>query len=69
MWANFRGVMILQRKLPEKAVGLLTIPRVLAGTSIPKPLSFKTLRQYFSTAINHAFALASERFEKFDNPE
>ena len=63
MWTNFRGVMLLKRKIPEKLFALLSIPRVIATTPLPKPLSLKTLRAHIKTSINHAFALASERFE------
>ena len=69
MWANFRGLMILRRKVPEKLVALCSIPRVLASSPVPQPISFRTLWQYFSTAASHAFALASERFEKRYNLE
>ncbi len=63
MWTNFRGLMILKRKIPEKLFALLSIPRLLATRPIPKPLSLKTFRAHITTSINHASALASERFE------
>jgi hypothetical protein len=63
MWANFRGVMIFKRKLPEKLFGLCLIPRVLASAGMPKPATLGTMRQYLLTSVSQAFALASERFE------
>jgi Putative 2OG-Fe(II) oxygenase len=69
MWSNFRGIMMLKSKLPEKAVGLCLIRRVLASTPMPKPASFAAIRQYVATAISHSFALASERFEKLDGSD
>jgi len=69
MWSNFRGVMLLKSKIPEKAMGLWLIPRVLASTSLPRPASLATIRQYVATAISHSFALASERFEKLKSSD
>ncbi len=69
MWANFRGLMLLRRKFPEKVAALFSIPRVLASSPLPRPASVKTFWQYLSTATRHAFALASERFEKRNGPE
>jgi uncharacterized protein (TIGR02466 family) len=63
MWTNFRGLMILKRKIPEKLYGLGLIPRQLLGRSIAGGLSFRTLADHLSTAVDHAFALASKRFE------
>lgn len=63
MWANFRGIMILKRKIPEKLLGVALIPRLITSRPLPRPLSLRALRAHTSTAIAHAFALASERFE------
>jgi hypothetical protein len=69
MWANFRGVMMLKRKLPEKFFGLYLIPRVMASVGIPKPPTLSAVRRYLSTSISQAFALASERFEARNGTE
>jgi uncharacterized protein (TIGR02466 family) len=64
MWTNFRGVVILKRKIPEKLFGLAMVPRLLVSKPIPRPWSFRGLWAHFSTTVSHAFALTSERFEK-----
>jgi hypothetical protein len=63
IWTNFRGVMVLKRKVPEKLVGLGLIPRMMLTTPIPAPYSLHNLRSYLLNSVSHAFALASERFE------
>ena len=62
-WRNFRGVMILRQKIPEKIVALGLVPGVLSRMPLPRPLSFRRLYDHVRTCIDHAFALASERFE------
>jgi len=62
-WRNFRGVMILRQKIPEKLLALGLVPGVLSRMPLPRPLSFRRLYQHVWTCIDHAFALASERFE------
>lgn len=63
MWANFRGLMILKRKIPEKLYALTLIPRQVLSRRLDGRFSLRTLAGHFSTAVDHAFALASERFE------
>jgi uncharacterized protein (TIGR02466 family) len=66
MWRNFRGLMILRKKIPEKLFGLALIPRVIASTPVPRPMSLRGLVAYLATSVDHAFALASGRFEARD---
>jgi uncharacterized protein (TIGR02466 family) len=62
-WANFRGLMIAKRKLPEKLFALTKIPGQLVARKVEDPLSFNAWCRHASTAIGHATALASEHFE------
>ncbi|MBB5019755.1 uncharacterized protein (TIGR02466 family) [Chitinivorax tropicus] len=62
-WTNFRGLMIAKRKLPEKLYALTRIPGQLLARKVENPLSFNAWRRHVSTAVGHATALASERFE------
>ena len=60
-WTNFRGLVLLKRKLPEKAYALTLLPgRLLRRTAEGRDASFG---QRLRTAWAHATALASERFE------
>lgn len=62
-WTNFRGLMVLKRKVPEKLYALSLLPKQVLARRVSNPLSFKAWRAHLSTALNHATALASERFE------
>lgn len=63
MWKNFRGLMILQRKIPEKLYALTLLPRYLFAHKVPNPSALQSWRDHIAVAISHATALASERFE------
>jgi len=63
MWRNFRGLMILQRKIPEKLYALTLLPQFLFARKVPNPGSVRSWLEHLSIAASHATALASERFE------
>lgn len=58
-WVNFRGVMILREKIPEKINALTLIPRKLRERKFPWSSGWGVWRDHFMTAIDHAFADAS----------
>ncbi|HEY1147131.1 MAG TPA: TIGR02466 family protein [Pseudoduganella sp.] len=62
-WTNFRGLMVLRRKIPEKLYALCLLPKMMAARRVPNPLSPSAWKQHLSLALSHATALASERFE------
>ena len=66
-WTNFRGLVLLKRKIPEKFHALGLLPGQLAKRRIDNPLSLAAWRDHFATAFGHATALASERFERQRN--
>jgi uncharacterized protein (TIGR02466 family) len=59
-WTNFRGLMLLRDKLPEKFYALALLPGQLLGRAVQGRSFSARLR----LAWAHATALASERFEK-----
>ena len=61
MWTNFRGLMLIPTKAPEKARALALIPRYLFARRPPASVRPGEWRHYLRTAIDHAFANASER--------
>lgn len=61
LWTNFRGVMLIPTKAPEKVRGLALIPRYLFARRPPASLRPGEWRHYLRTAIDHAFANASEQ--------
>jgi uncharacterized protein (TIGR02466 family) len=62
-WTNFRGIMLLKRKVPEKLYALALLPRMMIARRIHNPMSAHAWKQHLSLALSHATALASERFE------
>jgi len=62
-WTNFRGVMVLKRKIPEKLYALSLLPRMVLARRVSRPLSPLAWKQHLAMALSHATALASERFE------
>lgn len=62
-WANFRGLMIAKRKLPEKLFALTLFPGQLLARKVDHPLSIGAWWRHIGSAMGHATALASERFE------
>jgi uncharacterized protein (TIGR02466 family) len=61
MWTNFRGLMLIPTKAPEKARALASIPKYLLARRPPASLRPAEWRHYLRTAVDHAFANASER--------
>lgn len=57
-WTNFRGLVILRRKLPEKLYALALWPKWLL-----RPVAGGGWLQHARTAWGHATAAASEHFE------
>jgi hypothetical protein len=62
-WTNFRGLMLLKRKVPEKMYALTLLPREIMARPVTDPLSLKAWRSHLSIALQSATALASESFE------
>jgi uncharacterized protein (TIGR02466 family) len=62
-WTNFRGVMILKRKVPEKLYALALLPRELIAHPVTDALSARAWRSHLASALKHATALASEHFD------
>lgn len=62
-WTNFRGLMILRRKLPEKLYALSLLPGQIMARPVSNPLSINAWRAHFAVALQSATALASEYFE------
>ncbi len=62
-WTNFRGLMMLKRKLPEKLYALSLLPRQIMARPVSNPLSINAWRAHFAVALQSATALASEYFE------
>ncbi|WP_374584639.1 TIGR02466 family protein [Pseudoduganella sp.] len=60
---NFRGLVLLKRKIPEKLYALVLLPRQLLARRVSNPLSLKAWGQHIDAAMQHATALASEHFE------
>ncbi|KQZ26019.1 TIGR02466 family protein [Duganella sp. Root1480D1] len=60
---NFRGLIVLKRKVPEKLYAMRLLPRQLAARKVSNPLSLSAWRQHIDAAMQHATALASEHFE------
>lgn len=60
---NFRGLVLLKRKIPEKLYALTLLPRQLLVRRVSNPLSLQAWGQHIEAAMQHATALASERFE------
>jgi uncharacterized protein (TIGR02466 family) len=58
-WINFRGFMILRRKIPEKINGLYLIPRHLVARRLPRTLGLKPWLEHLAIAVDAAFAEAS----------
>ena len=59
-WINFRPLMLLGQKIPEKIHAIGLFPKMLL-TKKPHGVSFLS---FMRTAMDHAFALASERAER-----
>jgi uncharacterized protein (TIGR02466 family) len=62
-WTNFRGLVLLKRKLPEKLYALGLLPGRLLQRASSGEGRDASLGQRLRTAWGHATALASERFE------
>lgn len=62
-WTNFRGVMILERKIPEKLYALALVPRQLVARPVTDSLSLRAWRNHLASALKHATAQASEHFD------
>lgn len=62
-WTNFRGVMLLGRKIPEKLYALALLPRELLARPVTDSLSLRAWRSHLASALKHATALASEHFD------
>jgi hypothetical protein len=60
---NFRGLVLLKRKIPEKLYAMRLLPRQLAARKVSNPLSLKAWGRHIDAAMQHATALASEHFE------
>jgi len=61
MWTNFRGLMLIPTKAPEKVRALASLPRYLFARRPPASLRPVEWRHYIRTAVDHAFANASEK--------
>jgi len=61
MWTNFRGLMVIPTKGPEKVRALASLPHYLFARRPPTSLRPADWRQYLRTAVDHAFANASEK--------
>lgn len=62
-WTNFRGLMLLKRKVPEKLYALCLLPREIMARPVGNPMSFRAWREHLGMALQKATALASESFE------
>lgn len=62
-WTNFRGLMILPRKIREKALALRFLPATLAAHK-PQVLSPPAVWRHLTTALDRATAEASARTEQ-----
>ena len=62
-WTNFRGLMLLKRKVPEKLYALTLLPREIMARPVTNPMSLHAWRTHLSIALQSATALASESFE------
>ncbi len=62
-WTNFRGVMILRRKLREKAYALTLLPREISARPVSNPWSLSAWLKHLSMALQNATALASESYD------
>jgi uncharacterized protein (TIGR02466 family) len=61
-WTNFRGLVLLKRKIPEKLCALGLMPGLLFGHPSPVAKNASLVSRVVS-AYHHATALASEKFE------
>jgi len=62
-WTNFRGLMLISAKAPEKLRALGAVPHYLFARRPPASLRPAEWSHYLRTAFDHAFANASERTE------
>lgn len=62
-WTNFRGLMILKRKVPEKLHALRMLPREMRARPVSNRWSPKAWGDHMSIAWQNVTALASETLE------
>lgn len=62
-WTNFRGLVLLKRKAPEKLYALSLLPRAIRARPVTNRLSINAWRKHIGIAFQNATALASERYE------
>lgn len=58
-WHNFRGLMIIPAKVPEKLGALRRIPRELLARKLPRSARWGPWRDHIRAALEHASAQAS----------
>lgn len=63
-WVNFRGLMLVRSKVPEKLYALSLIPEKLLERKFPCSFGWREWWRHVAVAIDHAFADASALTEK-----
>jgi uncharacterized protein (TIGR02466 family) len=63
-WVNFRGLMVIRYKIPEKLYGISLIPRTLLERNFPWSSGLREWFYHVKIALDNAFADASARTEK-----
>jgi hypothetical protein len=63
-WTNFRGLMIIPEKVPEKLRALCILPAKLRARQVPRSFQLRAWMNHFKTALHHAAAEASARAEQ-----